>query len=91
MGAMWQPLLCENVPDVSERTLRWAAQLGIQALALPGRLADPEGLGYWTEEACRDVAGRVEGAGLRVGIMMFNLSPQVVWGHPERDAGIDAM
>ena len=37
------------------------------------------------------MAARVEGAGLRVGIMMFNLSPHVVWGLPERDAGIDAM
>jgi mannonate dehydratase len=91
MGPMWQPVVCENVPNISERTLRWAAQLGIEALALPGRLADPEGLGYWTEDACREVAARVEGAGLRVGIMMFNLSPQVVWGLPERDAGIDAM
>ena len=28
---------------------------------------------------------------IRVGIMMFNLSPLVVWGRPERDAGIAAM
>jgi mannonate dehydratase len=88
---MWQPLLCENVPDVSDRTLRWAAQLGLQALALPGRLADPEGKGYWTEAGCRTVAERVEAAGLRVGIMMFNLSPQVVWGRPGRDEGIEHM
>ena len=88
---MWQPLLCENVPDVSDRTLRWAAQLGLQALALPGRLADPEGTGYWTEAGCRAVAERLEAAGLRVGIMMFNLSPQVVWGRPGRDEGIERM
>jgi mannonate dehydratase len=88
---MWQPLLCENVPDVSDRTLRWAAQLGLQALALPGRLADPEGRGYWTEAGCRAVAERLEAAGLRVGIMMFNLSPQVVWGRPGRDEGIEHM
>jgi len=88
---VWQPLLCENVPDISDRTLRWAAQLGLQALALPGRLADPEGQGFWTEAGCRAVSERVAAAGLRVGIMMFNLSPLVVWGRPERDEGIAAM
>jgi mannonate dehydratase len=91
MARMWQPLLCENVPNISDRTLRWAAQLGIAALALPGRLADPDGQGFWTEAACRAVAERVGAAGLRVGIMMFNLSPLVVWGSPGRDEGIDAM
>jgi mannonate dehydratase len=91
MAGMWQPVLCENVPDISARTLRWAAQLGLEALALPGRLADPEGKGYWTEEACRAVAERVGAAGLRVGIMMFNLSPLVVWGRPGRDELIEDM
>lgn len=87
----WQPKICENVPDVSDRTLRWAAQLGITALALSGRNADPEGKGYWTVEACRAVADRVRAHGLEVGIMMFNLSPLVVWGRPGRDEAIEYM
>lgn len=86
----WQPKICENVPDVADRTLRWAAQLGITALALSGRLADPDGKGYWTVEACRAVADRVRAHGLEVGIMMFNLSPLVVWGRPGRDEGRSA-
>jgi mannonate dehydratase len=89
--ANWQPKICENVPDISDQTLRWAAQLGIEALALPGRLADPEGKGYWTAEGCRAVAERLRPHGLQVGIMMFNLSPLVVWGQPGRDEAIERM
>ena len=37
--ADWKPTICENVPNIDAQTLRWAAQLGIEALALPGRLA----------------------------------------------------
>src|SRR4051794_7002842 len=70
--ADWKPTICENVPDVEERTLRWAAQLGIEALALPGRLADPDGLGYWTEAGARAVADRLTPHGLKVGIMMLH-------------------
>lgn len=89
MAGDWKPKICENVPNISDRTLRWAAQLGIEALALPGRLADPEGKGYWTVAACRAVADRVRTYGLEVGIMMFNLSPLVVWGQPGRDEAIE--
>src|SRR5687768_6281709 len=87
----WQPKICENVPDVSDRTLRWASQLGITALALSGRVADPERKGYWTVEGCQAVADRVRAHGLEVGIMMFNLSPLVVWGRPGRDEAIEHM
>lgn len=84
----WQPRICENVPDISDQTLRWAAQLGIHWLALSGRLADPEGKGYWTEEGCQAVADRVSQHGLEVGIMMVNIPPAVILGRPERDEGI---
>jgi mannonate dehydratase len=85
----WKPLICENMPDVADRTLRWAAQLGLDALALPGSLADPERLGYWTPEACRAVAERVRGAGLQVGIMMLeNVTPRIILGQPGRDEDI---
>ena len=87
----WQPKICENVPDVSDRTLRWAAQLGIQALALPGRVADPDRKGCWTPEACQAVSDRLRGFGLEVGIVMFNLPPVVVWGQPGRDPAIEQM
>jgi mannonate dehydratase len=87
----WRPKICENVPDISDRTLRWAAQLGIDSLALPGRLADPESKGYWTADGCRAVSARVREHGLEVGIMMFNLSPLVVWGQPGRDEAIQNM
>jgi len=70
----WKPKICENMHDVSDRTLRWAAQLGLDALALGGNLADPERLGYWTEESCRAVAEKVQAAGLVVGIMMLHSS-----------------
>jgi mannonate dehydratase len=86
----WQPTICENVPDVEERTLRWAAQLGIEALALPGRLADPEGLGHWTEAGARAVADRLAAHGLRVGIMMLhNVTPRIILGQPGRDEDIE--
>ena len=87
----WKPKICENVPDISDRTLRWAAQLGIEALALSGRLADPEGKGYWTEQGCAAVVERVRAFGLEVGIAMFGLSPLVVWGQPGRDEAIEQM
>src|SRR5436309_2228716 len=63
----WKPKICENVPNISDQSLRWAAQLGIEALALSGRLADPEGKGYWTVEGCQAVADRVRAYGLEVG------------------------
>lgn len=86
----WKPKICENVPDISDRTLRWAAQLGLDSLALPGRLADPEGVGYWTEEACRSVAEKVRAAGLEVGIMMLhNVSARIILGQPGRDEDIE--
>ncbi|MBC7237744.1 MAG: mannonate dehydratase, partial [Chloroflexi bacterium] len=86
----WKPKICENMPDVSDRTLRWAAQLGLDALALPGSLADPEKLGYWTEEGCRAVAERVKAFGLEVGIMMLhNVTPRIIWGRPGRDEDIE--
>jgi mannonate dehydratase len=88
--ADWKPTICENVPNVEELTLRWAAQLGIEALALPGRLADPEGLGHWTEASCRAVADRLAAHGLRVGIMMLhNVTPRIVLGQPGRDEDVE--
>ena len=87
----WKPKICENVPNISDQTLRWAAQLGIEALALPGRLADPDGQGYWTPESCRAVSDAVRAHGLEVGIMMFNLPSAVVWGQPGRDEAIERM
>lgn len=89
---MWTPTICENVPDIEERTLRWAAQLGIEALALPGRLADPEGRGEWTEVGCRAVADRLAAHGLRVGVMMLhNVTPRIILGRPGRDEDIAAV
>ena len=86
----WKPKICENMPDISDRTLRWAAQLGLDALALGGRLADPENRGYWTEEGCRAVSDRVHGFGLKVGIMMLhNVTPRIILGKPGRDEDID--
>ena len=88
--APWCPTLCENVPDIEDRTLRWAAQLGLGALALPGRLADPDGLGYWTAENCRAVADRVGAFGLQVGIMMLhNVTPRIILGQPGWDEDIE--
>ena len=85
----WKPKICENMPDISDRTLRWAAQLGLDALALGGHLVDPQNLGYWTEEGCRAVAERVRGAGLTVGIMMLhNVTPRIILGKPGRDEDI---
>ena len=86
----WKPLICENVPNIEPRTLRWAAQLGLDALALGGGLADPEGLGYWTEEGCRAVAEQVEAAGLCVGIMMLhNVTSEIILAKPARDEHIE--
>ena len=86
----WKPKICENMPDIGERTLRWAAQLGLDALALGGRLADPQGLGYWTEESCKAVADQVAAFGLSVGIMMLhNVTPRIILGQPGRDEDID--
>jgi len=88
--AAWRPKICENVPDVSDRTLRWAAQLGLDSLALPGRLADPESVGYWTEETCRAVAEKARAAGLEVGIMMLhNVSARIILGQPGRDEDVE--
>lgn len=86
----WKPKICENMPDISDRTLRWAAQLGLDALALPGSLADPDKLGYWTEENCRAMADKVHAAGLEVGIMMLhNVTPRIILGQPGRDEDIE--
>jgi mannonate dehydratase len=88
--AEWTPTICENVPDIEERTLRWAAQLGIEALALPGRLADPEGLGYWTEAGAGAVADRLAAHGLKVGIMMLHsVTPRIILGQPGRDEDVE--
>ena len=87
---LWKPKICENMPDVSGSTLRWAAQLGLVALALPGNLADPERLGYWTEENCRAIAERTRSVGLEVGIMMLhNVTERIILGQPGRDEDID--
>ena len=86
----WKPSICENVPDIEERTLRWAAQLGIETLALRGQTADPDELGYWTAENCRMVADRLAKHGLKVGIMMLhNVTPRIILGQPGRDEDID--
>ena len=86
----WKPKICENMPDISDRTLHWAAQLGLDVLALGGRLADPENLGYWTEASCQAVADKVRGAGLEVGIMMLhNVTRRIILGKPGRDEDID--
>lgn len=88
--ADWKPTICENVPDVEERTLRWAAQLGVEALALPGRLADPEDLGEWTEANTRAIADKLSAHGLKVGIMMLhNVTPRIILGQPGRDEDIE--
>ena len=85
----WKPVICENMPDVSDRALRWAAQLGLDALALGGGLADPERLGYWTPAGCRAVSERVRAYGLEVGIMMLhNVTPRIILGKPGRDEDI---
>src|SRR5438034_11017379 len=87
--ADWKPTICENVPDVEERTLRWAAQLGIEALALPGRLADPDGRGEWSEANTRAIADKLAAHGLRVGIMMLhNVTPRIILGQPGRDEDV---
>jgi mannonate dehydratase len=78
------------VPNVEEQTLRRPAQLGIEALALPGRLADPDGLGHWTEAGCRAVADRLAARGLRVGItMLHNVTPRIILGQPGRDEDVE--
>lgn len=85
----WKPTICENVPNIDEQTLRWAAQLGIEALALPGRVADPEERGHWNEESCRAVVDRLAAHGLRVGIVMLhNVTPRIILGQPGRDEDI---
>ena len=87
---IWKPKICENMPDVSDRTLRWAAQLGLDALALGGGLADPDHLGYWAVESCQRVAHRAASYGLEVGIMMLhNVTPRTILGQPGRDEDID--
>ena len=86
----WRPKICENMPDLADRTLRWAAQLGLDALALGGHLADPERLGYWTEANCRAVAERVGEYGLEVGIMMLhNVTRRIILGLPGRDEDLE--
>ncbi|NLG49791.1 MAG: TIM barrel protein [Chloroflexi bacterium] len=86
----WKPKICENMPDLSDRTLRWAAQLGLDTLALGGNLADPEHLGYWTVENCRAVSERVGEYGLSVGIMMLhNVTRRIILGLPGRDEDLE--
>jgi len=86
----WKPLICENVPKLDDRTLRWAAQLGLDALALGGNHADPDRLGYWTEANCRAVSERLATWNLRMGIMMLhNVTPRIILGQPGRDEDID--
>ncbi|MCC6619435.1 MAG: mannonate dehydratase [Chloroflexi bacterium] len=80
------------MPDIEDRTLRWAAQLGIEALALPGRLADPVDQGEWTAAGCQVIADRLASHGLRVGIMMLhNVTPRIILGQPGRDEDITAV
>ncbi|MGH2460025.1 MAG: mannonate dehydratase [Chloroflexota bacterium] len=78
------------MPNIEDRTLRWAAQLGLDSLALPGSLADPEGKGYWTAEGCQAVANRLTAFGLSVGIMMLhNVTSRIILGQPGRDEDIE--
>ena len=67
MAGSWKPRICEKVPDLSERTLRWAAQLGLDSLALRGQMADLEECGYWRVESCRAVSDARKPHGLEVG------------------------
>jgi len=86
----WKPIIAENMPDISDRTLRWAAQLGLDALVLGGHLADPDKLGYWTEAGCRAVADRLGEYGLQVGNMMLhNVTSRIILGRPGRDEDIE--
>ena len=85
----WRPKICENMPDVSDRTLRWASQLGLDSLALGGNLADPDRLGFWTPSSCQAIADRVAAHGLEVGIMMLhNVTPRIILGQDGRDEDI---
>ena len=91
-GAPWRPIICENVRDVSDRTLRWAAQLGLDAVALPATLADPEGAGVLTKAALSALVERVGSFGLRLALMtLHNVTPRIILARPGRDEDIEAV
>jgi mannonate dehydratase len=85
----WKPKIAENLPTLDGVLLRWAAQLGLDAIALGGRHVDPNGLGYWTEESLRAVMDKARAHNLEVGIIMLhNVTPNIILGKPGRDEDI---
>lgn len=87
----WKPEICENVMDLDEGTLRWAAQLGVESLAFPMMLfLDIEEANELTEPVCRGVSERLERHGLKVGIVMLqNITKRIILGRPGRDEDIE--
>ncbi len=86
----WKPKITENLPTLDPVLLRWAAQLGLDAIALGGRHVDPEGLGYWTEAGLRAVMDKAKAHNLEVGIIMLhNVTPNIILAKPGRDEDIE--
>src|SRR5215471_7171380 len=90
--------------DISDATLKFVGQLGIEWLACPAQyLVDshPRGLvpavgraptgpsGPWNEQEIRRIQQRVESFGLKLGNLSLHGFPHVILGTPERDRDIE--
>jgi mannonate dehydratase len=90
--------------DLSDATLKFARQLGLEWLATPAQyLLDshprglvpaaggaPRGSGSpWTEAGIRRIKERVESFGLHLGLLPMGGLPHVILGTPERDRDIE--
>jgi mannonate dehydratase len=90
--------------DLSDATLKFVRQLGVEWLACPAAYvvdSHPRGLvpatgrapggpsGPWKEAEIRRIQQRVESFGLRIGNLSLHAFPNVILGTPQRDRDIE--
>jgi len=90
--------------DLSDATLKFVRQLGVEWFACPAQYivdSHPRGLvpaagrapggssGPWKETEIRRVKQRVESFGLQLGVLALHGFPNVILGKPERDRDIE--
>lgn len=87
----WQPKVAENISDLSDATLRWMAQIGLEWVDLQGsELVDRDRKGWWTVEDVQAAVKRCAEFNLKIAAITVPIAWQTspMLGKPERDRDI---
>jgi len=90
----------EQLSDISDRKLAWAAQLGVEHLAVQSEatVANPDGT--WRVDSIKDIQQRLARFGMAMDVFTLGLEsvymtrarfPGIMQGPPSRDAEIDVI